>query len=105
MALEAGAQLLLCMNPLVPFNAKRAGVNQQSHRKKLVDGGLPAVLSQAWRVIIHPGIHVSLANDATLDKDAHMVFFEPRRDVHARSRPVQAYRRATARTTTTCRNA
>ena len=83
-ALEAGAQLVLCVNPLVPFDANlaksRAGGNQQSHMKKLVEGGLPAVLAQTYRAIIHSRMHVSLANYVTQYKDADVVLFEPRSD-------------------------
>ena len=83
-ALEAGAQLVICVNPLVPFDANlansRAGANQQSHMKKLVEGGLPAVLAQTYRAIIHSRMHVSLANYVTQYKDADVVLFEPRSD-------------------------
>ena len=83
-ALEAGAQLVLCVNPLVPFDANlaksRAGSNQQSHMKKLVEGGLPAVLAQTYRAVIHSRMHVSLANYVTQYKNADVVLFEPRSD-------------------------
>ena len=83
-ALEAGAQLVLCVNPLVPFDANlaksRAGASQQSHMKKLVEGGLPAVLAQTYRAVIHSRMHVSLANYVTQYKDADVVLFEPRSD-------------------------
>jgi hypothetical protein len=83
-ALEAGAKLVLCVNPLVPFDANlaksRAGANQQSRMKKLIEGGLPAVLAQTYRAVIHSRMHVSLANYVTQYKDADVVLFEPRSD-------------------------
>lgn len=83
-ALEAGAQLVLCVNPLVPYDAnlakRRAGANQQAHMKKLIEGGLPAVLGQTYRAVIHSRMHVSLANYVTQYKNAHVVLFEPRSD-------------------------
>ena len=83
-ALEAGAKLVLCVNPLVPFDANlaksRAGPNQQTHMKQLVEGGLPAVLAQTYRAVIHSRMHVSLANYVTQYKDADVVLFEPRSD-------------------------
>ena len=83
-ALEAGAQLVICVNPLVPFDANlaksRVGASQQSHMKKLIEGGLPAVLAQTYRAIIHSRMHVSLANYVTQYKDADIVLFEPRSD-------------------------
>ena len=78
-ALEAGAKLVLCVNPLVPFDANlaksRASPNQQVHMKKLVEGGLPAVLAQTYRAVIHSRMHVSLANYVTQYKDADVVLF------------------------------
>ena len=83
-ALEAGAQLVLCVNPLVPYDAnlakRRAGANQQAHMKKLIEGGLPAVLGQTYRAVIHSRMHVSLANYVTQYKNADVVLFEPRSD-------------------------
>ena len=48
-ALDAGAKLVICVNPLVPFNGTVAS-RAQSH---LAERGLPAVLSQTFRALIH----------------------------------------------------
>src|SRR4051812_4039230 len=50
-ALDEGISLLLCVNPLVPFDASAA----QGHGRaldKLREGGLPLVLAQTFRAII-----------------------------------------------------
>ncbi|MEY4268390.1 MAG: hypothetical protein RIS90_2925, partial [Pseudomonadota bacterium] len=59
-ALEEGMDLLLCLNPLVPFDATAPrlpdGPGRPASRQpipRLVDGGLPAVLSQTFRSLIH----------------------------------------------------
>ncbi|MCU0762837.1 MAG: patatin-like phospholipase family protein, partial [Hydrogenophaga sp.] len=44
-ALEEGIDLLLCLNPLVPFHADPKA-RQQQRIPSLVEGGLPAVMSQ-----------------------------------------------------------
>jgi predicted acylesterase/phospholipase RssA len=55
--LDLGLDLVLCLNPLVPFDATRArhrvlgGAEERIPR--LVDGGLPVVLSQTFRTLIH----------------------------------------------------
>ncbi len=61
-ALEQGIDLMLCLNPLVPFDATapqvakvmRRGLSAERHHiPRIVDGGLPAVLSQTFRSLIH----------------------------------------------------
>lgn len=60
-ALDDGVDLMLCLNPLVPFDAlaPRDAVMQQGlpaekrRIPRIVEGGLPAVLSQTFRSMIH----------------------------------------------------
>ena len=61
-ALDQGMDLMLCLNPLVPFDAtvsaspkvmQRGLSAEQQHIPHIVDGGLPAVLSQTFRSMIH----------------------------------------------------
>ena len=61
-ALDEGVDLMLCLNPLVPFDATAAQVAKvmqrglpsgKHHIPRIVDGGLPAVLSQTFRSMIH----------------------------------------------------
>ena len=49
LALDAGADLLLCVNPLVPFDAPSAHRRGRLTHRKLDRGGLPLVLSQTFR--------------------------------------------------------
>ena len=83
LALEDGAELVMCVNALVPFDADaakhRAG-NKHAHIKKLVDGGLPAVLSQTFRTMIHSRMHVGLEKYVNKYKEASVVLFEPASD-------------------------
>ena len=83
LALEDGAELVLCVNPLVPFDAdaaKRRGGSNSKHMKKLVEGGLPAVLSQTFRTMIHSRMHVGLEKYVNKYKNASIVLFEPASD-------------------------
>ncbi|MEP6658274.1 MAG: patatin-like phospholipase family protein, partial [Betaproteobacteria bacterium] len=61
-ALDEGVDLLLCVNPLVPFDASGAGRNGHLTVKKLSHGGLPLVLSQTFRAIIHSRMRVGMDN-------------------------------------------
>jgi predicted acylesterase/phospholipase RssA len=79
-ALKAGARLVLCINPLVPFDAKHASHERHLRQRKLVDGGLPVVLAQTFRAIIHSRMKTGLAKYDIEYKDADVILFEPGRD-------------------------
>lgn len=79
-ALKEGARLVICINPLVPFDAKLASHEKHLKQRKLVDGGLPVVLAQTFRSIIHSRMETGLAKYDIEYKDADVILFEPHRD-------------------------
>ena len=79
-ALKEGARLVICINPLVPFDAKLASHQKHLRQRKLVDGGLPVVLAQTFRSIIHSRMETGLAKYDIEYKDADVILFEPKRD-------------------------
>ncbi|HET7366173.1 MAG TPA: patatin-like phospholipase family protein [Burkholderiales bacterium] len=79
-ALREGARLLFCINPIVPFDARLAARRGHPRRGKLADAGLPVVLSQTLRTLIHSRMQVGMASYRTLYKGADVLLFEPRRD-------------------------
>ncbi|MEJ0046460.1 MAG: patatin-like phospholipase family protein [Rhodospirillales bacterium] len=79
-ALRDGVQLLLCINPLVPFNAALAERRTGVRPARLVEYGLPLVLSQTFRAIIHSRMHVAMGHYATEFPGADIVLFEPAED-------------------------
>lgn len=79
-ALEDGAELVLCINPLVPFDADSARRRGKPDMEKLVEGGLPVVLSQTFRAIIHSRMQIGLSKYDTKYKGADVVLFEPNSD-------------------------
>lgn len=79
-ALREGARLVICINPLVPFDAKLAAHEKHLKRRQLVDGGLPVVLAQTFRSIIHSRMETGLAKYDIEYKDADVILFEPHRD-------------------------
>ncbi|HEX2165086.1 MAG TPA: patatin-like phospholipase family protein [Thermoanaerobaculia bacterium] len=79
-ALEEGARLLLSINPIVPVDTVRAVEEGVLRRGRLVDRGLPTVLAQALRTLIHSRLDVGLRAYQTEFPDADVVLFEPRRD-------------------------
>lgn len=84
-ALREGAGLVLCINPLVPFDAVLAAKRPQREQlapapEHLVDGGLPVVLSQTFRAIIHSRMRAGMARYREEFAGADVVLFEPTRD-------------------------
>jgi NTE family protein len=80
--LDMGLDLLLCLNPLVPFDA----THSRQHRvlssgdpriPQLVDGGLPVVLSQTFRSLIHSRLELGMKGYAGSHPRTDIELFEP----------------------------
>ena len=96
--LEQGLDLLICLNPLVPYDAS-ADANPDAkadaspdmnlppqhplHSKrrgripKLVEAGLPVVLSQTFRTLVHSRLDIGLKGYEQTYPDTTIVLFEP----------------------------
>lgn len=78
--LDKGLDLVLCLNPLVPFASRGAapvlgsGLSPIPH---LVDGGLPVVLAQTFRSLIHSRLELGLQGYKTSHPDTDILLFEP----------------------------
>lgn len=81
-ALKEGVGLLLCINPLVPIDATALERRRELPHGALLDHGLPAVLGQTFRTLIHSRLEIGLARYADRFPDADVVLFEPSRDAH-----------------------
>lgn len=79
-ALNEGARLVFCVNPLVPFNAELAARRSSSKPDKLVEGGLPVVLAQTFRAIIYSRLQAGMGRYKKEFPDADVVLFEPSQD-------------------------
>lgn len=79
-ALKQGARLVICINPLVPFDARHASHEKHLRQRHLVDGGLPVVLAQTFRAIIHSRMKTGLEKYDIQYRDADVILFEPKRD-------------------------
>ncbi len=78
-ALKEGVKLLFCINPLVPFDDRIASVRRRFAPASLVEGGLPTVLSQTFRAIVHSRMQVGMDRYRKEFPDADVVLFEPSR--------------------------
>ncbi len=85
-ALEQGFDLMLCLNPLVPFDAtppKQAKVMQDglpAHKRqipRIVDGGLVSVLSQTFRTMIHSRLEMGMKHYEVAYPNTDILLIEP----------------------------
>lgn len=79
-ALEEGADLVLCVNPIVPVDTIRSVEEGVMRRGRLIDRGLPTVLAQTFRTLVHSRMGTGLAAYETRYSDRDVLVFEPRRD-------------------------
>jgi predicted acylesterase/phospholipase RssA len=75
LALEEGCNLLICLNPLVPFDAR----NSRAHAN-IGEHGLPTVLSQTFRSLIYSRMAVGRASYRQRFPQADQLLLEPDRD-------------------------
>jgi hypothetical protein len=68
------------VNPLVPFDASSANRVRRLTVEKLDHGGLPLVLSQTFRAIIHSRMKVGMEKYARQYPHADVLLFEPDRE-------------------------
>jgi predicted acylesterase/phospholipase RssA len=80
--LELGLDLMICVNPLVPFDASHS-----EHRPalgsaeppipRLVEGGLPVMLSQTFRSLIHSRLELGMKGYEHSHPGTDIVLIEP----------------------------
>ncbi|KQW40203.1 patatin-like phospholipase family protein [Rhizobacter sp. Root404] len=80
--LDEGLDLLICLNPLVPFDSTHATHPRVLSRAgepipRLVDGGLPVVLSQTFRTLIHSRLEIGMKGYERSHPGTTIVLFEP----------------------------
>jgi NTE family protein len=80
--LDLGLDLVICLNPLVPFNATES----ERHRllaggvqrlPSLEAGGLPLVMSQTFRTLIHSRLELGMHGYRTSHPGTDVLLFEP----------------------------
>jgi NTE family protein len=74
-ALSHGAQLVFCINPIVPIDLRVA--DDPDRDRSLVAAGLPGVLSQTFRTIIHSRLIAGLKNYEFSFPSADVILIEP----------------------------
>jgi NTE family protein len=77
--LDHGIDLMIGLNPFVPFNAK-SKPDEQATTAKLADGGLPMVLSQTFRTLLQSRMQVGLEKYAQQYPETDQLVLEPNED-------------------------
>ena len=76
--LDEGLDLLICLNPLVPFDARQVPATLAGARiPRLVAGGLPVVLSQTFRTLIHSRLALGMKGYERSHPGTTILLFEP----------------------------
>ena len=79
-AFDRGAGLVLCVNPIVPVDTARAVQSGAMRRGRLADRGMPGVMAQTFRTMIHSRMGTGMAAYRERYEGADLVLFEPRKD-------------------------
>jgi NTE family protein len=78
--LDRDVDLMIGINPLVPFNPGNDDAQADAHRfsdRRIAEGGLPGVLSQTLRTMLQSRMQVGLARYARQYPDIDQLVFEP----------------------------
>ncbi|MEJ8566811.1 patatin-like phospholipase family protein [Elongatibacter sediminis] len=76
-ALDQGVDLLLAINPLVPFAAGQDPAAPAVPVRRLIRGGLPLVLSQTFRALIQSRMNIGFRNYRESHPGTDFVLVEP----------------------------
>lgn len=82
LAIEHGARLIVCINPLVPFdNTDHAGIPFLGiEGSYLSDKGFAAIASQVGRIASHAGLHYHIKQLRKIHPKVEIILIEPRRN-------------------------
>lgn len=77
-ALKEGADLVFCINPIVPIDAKHLEEVEKKISDSLIEEGLPTVLSQTFRMMIHSRMIAGFKNYEYTYPNADLIVIEPK---------------------------
>jgi len=78
-ALDEGVDLLIGVNPLVPFDSGEKGQNDEASDRRLARGGLPLILSQTFRALIQSRMEAGFRKYYGSHPFADLLLLEPHR--------------------------
>ena len=78
-ALDEGVDMLIGVNPLVPFDATAKHLNRKVPIHKLISGGLPLIMSQTFRALIQSRMEAGFKKYYRSHPHADLMLLEPDR--------------------------
>lgn len=78
--LNTGVDLAICINPIVPVDTGRSVEAGYMKRGKLIDRGMPGVLSQTLRTMIHSRMEIGFRRYGLRYENTDILLIEPDRD-------------------------
>lgn len=79
LAIERGAKLVVCINPIVPYADSRQP-GGQPNGAFLSDRGIKAVSGQTLAILLHSGLHYHIKQLRRRHPDVDIILIEPRAD-------------------------
>ncbi len=76
LAIEAGAKLIVCINPMVPFDASQVRPHEHYIRKN----GLQAIINQSVRTLLHSSLRYHIKNLRAKYPDVDIILIQPTLD-------------------------
>lgn len=76
-AIERGAELIVCINPLVPFDNTR-----HDNGEAFSNEGMPRIGNQVFRTFIHAGLHYHIKQVRRRHPEVDIILIEPARHDH-----------------------
>jgi predicted acylesterase/phospholipase RssA len=73
LAIEAGAKLVVCINPMVPFDASA----ERPHEHYIRQHGLQAVINQSVRTLLHSSLRYHIKNLRSKYPDVDIILIQP----------------------------
>jgi predicted acylesterase/phospholipase RssA len=80
LAIERGANLVVCINPLVPFDSRGMEPFTKSKREYLSEKGISSVIDQALRILTHSGLEYHIKQLRRRHPEVDIILIEPRSD-------------------------
>jgi predicted acylesterase/phospholipase RssA len=79
LAIEHGARLIVCINPLVPFgNQPPEGSDFHSQESKtLSEMGIQSIANQTFRIMLHSGLHYHIKQVKRAHPEVDIILIEP----------------------------
>jgi predicted acylesterase/phospholipase RssA len=79
LAIEQGASLVVCINPLVPFdNHPRDEDNRQGNANHLSEKGVQSIANQVFRIMLHSGLQYHIKQLRRAHPEVDIILIEPR---------------------------